>query len=53
MQHDERTCLGVQQKTRNVEAAEQQCFVMLGALPGFGWVAQGLGYILQEWQPIS
>ena len=29
MQHDERTCLGVQQKTRNLEAPERQCFAML------------------------
>ena len=29
MQHDERTCLGVQQKTRNLEAPERHCFAML------------------------
>jgi hypothetical protein len=53
MPHDERTSLEVQQKTRNLEAAEHLCFAMIGALPGFGWVTQGLGYILQGWQPIS
>jgi hypothetical protein len=29
MQHDERTGLGVQQKLRNLEAAEHQYFAML------------------------
>jgi hypothetical protein len=29
LQHDERTSLGAQQKTRNLEAAEHQCFTTL------------------------